>query len=105
MPAIYPPTSPSKSSHLPCASSVARLCCIASKTVLAHHLHDKILFMCSVCLCLLCPDVLPVCLDRVRVINFDWHCMVKELREKGTFEGLWALLESIISQVTASCIP
>ena len=35
----------------------------------------------------------------VRVINFDWHGMVKELREKGTVEGLWALLESIVSQV------
>ena len=39
----------------------------------------------------------------VRVINFDWHGMVKELREKGTVEGLWALLESIISQVSALC--
>ena len=38
----------------------------------------------------------------VRVINFDWHGMVKELREKGTVEGLWALLESIISQVWVS---
>lgn len=35
----------------------------------------------------------------LRVINFDWHGMVKELREKGTVEGLWALLETIISQV------
>ena len=40
----------------------------------------------------------------VRVINFDWHGMVKELREKGTVEGLWALLESIISQVSIACI-
>lgn len=40
----------------------------------------------------------------VRVINFDWHGMVKELREKGAVEGLWALLESIISQVSIACI-
>lgn len=36
----------------------------------------------------------------VKVHNFDWHGMVKELREKGTVEGLWVLLESIISQVS-----
>ena len=40
----------------------------------------------------------------VRVINFDWHGMGKEPREKGTGEALWALLETIISQVSASCI-
>ena len=41
----------------------------------------------------------------VRVINFDWHGMVKELREKGTVEGLWALLESIVSQVSELLCP
>ena len=35
----------------------------------------------------------------LRVINFDWHGMVKDLREKGAVEGLWALLETIVSQV------
>lgn len=35
----------------------------------------------------------------LRVINFDWHGMVKDLREKGAVEGLWALLETIIAQV------
>ncbi|BDA46239.1 probable phosphoinositide phosphatase SAC9 [Coccomyxa sp. Obi] len=34
----------------------------------------------------------------LRVINFDWHGMVKDLREKGAVEGLWALLETIVSQ-------
>lgn len=41
----------------------------------------------------------------LRVINFDWHGMVKELREKGTVEGLWALLESIVSQVSLASLP
>ena len=41
----------------------------------------------------------------VRVINFDWHGMVKELREKGAVEGLWALLESIVSQVSTLLWP
>ena len=41
----------------------------------------------------------------VRVINFDWHGMVKDLREKGTVEGLWALLETIISQVSHCSLP
>ncbi len=35
----------------------------------------------------------------LRVINFDWHGAVKELREKGAVEGLWALLETLVSQV------
>jgi hypothetical protein len=35
----------------------------------------------------------------LRVINFDWHGMVKDLQEKGAVEGLWALLETIVSQV------
>ena len=39
----------------------------------------------------------------VKVHNFDWHGMVKELREKGTVEGLWVLLESIVSQVGFQC--
>ena len=39
----------------------------------------------------------------VKVHNFDWHGMVKELREKGTVEGLWVLLESIVSQVSLQC--
>lgn len=38
----------------------------------------------------------------LRVINFDWHGMVKDLREKGAVEGLWALLETIVSQVMNS---
>ena len=35
----------------------------------------------------------------LRVINFDWHGAVKELREKGAVEGLWALLETLLVQV------
>ena len=35
----------------------------------------------------------------LRVINFDWHGAVKELRERGAVEGLWALLETLVTQV------
>jgi len=35
----------------------------------------------------------------LRVLNFDWHGMTKDLRERGAVEGLWALLESTIAQV------
>lgn len=35
----------------------------------------------------------------LRVLNFDWHGMIKELREEPTVEGLWTLLESILPQV------
>ena len=35
----------------------------------------------------------------LRVINFDWHGAVKELRDKGAVEGLWALLETLLCQV------
>lgn len=36
----------------------------------------------------------------LKVINFDWHGMMKDLREHATVEGLWALLESICPKVT-----
>ena len=35
----------------------------------------------------------------LRVLNFDWHGMTKDLRERGAVEGLWALLESVVSEV------
>ncbi len=35
----------------------------------------------------------------LRVVNFDWHGMTKELRERGAVEGLWALLETLVTQV------
>ena len=35
----------------------------------------------------------------LRVLNFDWHGMIKELREQATVEGLWTLLEGILPQV------
>lgn len=35
----------------------------------------------------------------LRVLNFDWHGMTKDLRERGAVEGLWALLESIVAEV------
>jgi hypothetical protein len=41
----------------------------------------------------------------LRVLNFDWHGMTKDLRERGAVEGLWALLESTIAQVGLGCSP
>lgn len=35
----------------------------------------------------------------LKVLNFDWHGMMKDLREQATVEGLWTLLESICPQV------
>lgn len=32
----------------------------------------------------------------VRITNFDWHGNIKELKDKGTVEGLWAQLEAIM---------
>jgi hypothetical protein len=40
------------------------------------------------------PDV-----GHLRVLNFDWHGMIKDLKDKGTVEGLWALLQNILPQV------
>ncbi|KAK9827235.1 hypothetical protein WJX81_000601 [Elliptochloris bilobata] len=34
----------------------------------------------------------------LRVLNFDWHGMTKDLRERGAVEGLWALLVSIVAE-------
>ncbi|KAK9818315.1 hypothetical protein WJX72_010447 [[Myrmecia] bisecta] len=38
----------------------------------------------------------------IRVLNFDWHGMIKELKEKGTVEGLWELLQTVMSQANVS---
>ena len=35
----------------------------------------------------------------LRVLNFDWHGMTKDLRERGAVEGLWALLQSTVVRV------
>ena len=35
----------------------------------------------------------------LKVLNFDWHGMMKDLKENATVEGLWMLLESICPQV------
>ena len=36
----------------------------------------------------------------LKVLNFDWHGMMKDLKENATVEGLWMLLDSICSQVS-----
>ena len=41
----------------------------------------------------------------LRVLNFDWHGMTKDLRERGAVEGLWALLESVVSEVSFPWLP
>ena len=38
----------------------------------------------------------------IRVLNFDWHGAIKELKDQATVEGLWALLEGVLPQVTAA---
>lgn len=35
----------------------------------------------------------------LRVLNFDWHGMMKDLKEDATVEGFWSLLESFFPQV------
>ena len=35
----------------------------------------------------------------LKVLNFDWHGMMKDLKENATVEGLWMLLDGICSQV------
>ena len=37
----------------------------------------------------------------VTVVNFDWHGTIAQLKEKGTVEGLWAILGAILPQVSA----
>lgn len=37
--------------------------------------------------------------SELRVLNFDWHGMMKDLRENATVEGLWSRLEGICAQV------
>ena len=41
----------------------------------------------------------------IRVLNFDWHGAIKELKDQATVEGLWALLEGVLPQVTAAGAP
>ena len=44
----------------------------------------------------------------LRVLNFDWHGMTKDLRERGAVEGLWALLQSTVVRVCVlglNCLP
>ena len=38
----------------------------------------------------------------LKVLNFDWHGMMKDLKEQATVEGLWALLGGITTQVQCS---
>ena len=36
----------------------------------------------------------------LKVLNFDWHGMMKDLKEEGTVEGFWTLLESLLPIVS-----
>ena len=36
----------------------------------------------------------------LHIVNFDWHGTMNNLKEKGTVEGLWAILAAILPQVT-----
>ena len=35
----------------------------------------------------------------LHIVNFDWHATMTNLKEKGTVEGLWAILAAILPQV------
>lgn len=35
----------------------------------------------------------------VRIVNYDWHSNIANLREKGTVEGLWMILAATLPQV------
>lgn len=38
----------------------------------------------------------------VRIVNYDWHSNIANLREKGTVEGLWMILAATLPQVLKS---
>ena len=41
----------------------------------------------------------------LRIVNYDWHGTMANLKEKGTVEALWAILAAILPQVRSLCGP